>query len=527
MPFDSWFPSLSSQGPGPGDPTTTPRLASKEGSGRTASYLVPKLRGTGAIPPVGPRRGSHGRRGSPSAAATPHRPSRAASRRARTARAHQHREDRRGRLGFHTGTVEPHGVLGSFVALAQGRWNPGLLKFAAVAAGLVLVVAVAYARERWTARRALVVTFLVTGLLVAPGVLVQAGLRDSTEQWFYTNDSTYQIEVAGDLVLDGQTPYGHDYRGTGVDRFYSRNGSPQPNHKALDHFAYFPGMAVTSAAWRLLPAPFDDYRFLVLLATLGLIPAALSFAGPLTVRLAVGAALAANPLVVQAAWFGTADAPSLFFLVLAFGLASRSRFVYAAACLAAAVLLKQFALVAIPFFAAMLITSRGGRQSFGRAAGVFAGVVVAGALPFLLPPRVRSGRTRSATGPVTTGSSATGSQRSSSASMSSTTETRRIPSDSSRCSSGCPSRSGLSGANCARASRGSAPPGSRPRSSCSSSSAAFSRRPTSSGRSPGWRSQLSWLRLRWPTAPRRRTSSLARARSRRRCGRSCARPAPC
>ena len=285
---------------------------------------------------------------------------------------------------FHTGTVEPHGVLGSFVAVAQGRWNPGLLKFAAVAAGLVLVVAVAYARERWTARRALVVTFLVTGLLVAPGVLVQAGLRDSTEQWFYTNDSTYQIEVAGDLVLDGQTPYGHDYRGTGVDRFYSRNGSPQPNHKALDHFAYFPGTAVTSAGWRLLPAPFDDYRFLVLLATLGLIPAALSFAGPLTVRLAVCAALAANPLVVQAAWFGTADAPSLFFLVLAFGLASRSRFVYAAACLAAAVLLKQFALVAIPFFAAMLITSRGGRQSFGRAAGVFAGVVVAGALPFLI-----------------------------------------------------------------------------------------------------------------------------------------------
>ena len=339
-------------------------------------------------------------------------------------------------------------MLGSFVALAQGHWNPGLLKFAAVAAGLVLVVAVAYARERWTARRALVVTFLVTGLLVAPGVLLQAGLRDSTEQWFYTNDSTYQIEVAGDLVLDGQTPYGHDYRGTGVERFYSRDGSPQPGHKALDHFAYFPGTAVTSAGWRLLPAPFDDYRFLVLLATLGLIPAALSFAGPLTVRLAVGAALAANPLVVQAAWFGTADAPSLFFLVLAFGLASRSRFVCAAACLAAAVLLKQFALVAIPFFAAMLITSRGGRQSFGRAAGVLRRSRRRRAhCRFSSRPRVRSGRTRSATGPVTTGSSATGSHRSSSASMSSTTETPPIPSDSSRCSSGCPSRSGSSGAS--------------------------------------------------------------------------------
>jgi uncharacterized membrane protein len=48
------------------------------------------------------------------------------------------------------------------------------------------------------------------------------------------------------------------------------------------------------------------------------------------------------------------------------------------------VLLKQFALVAIPFFAAMLLMSRGGRQSFGRAAGVFAGVAFAGALPFLI-----------------------------------------------------------------------------------------------------------------------------------------------
>jgi hypothetical protein len=285
---------------------------------------------------------------------------------------------------FRTGKVEPHGALGFLATLARGHWRPGLLKFAAVAAGLILVVAVVYARERWTARRALLVTFVVTGLLLVPGVLLQAVLRDSTAPWFYTNDSTYQIEVAGDLVLSGQSPYGHDYRGSGIERFYSRNGTPQPDHVALDHFAYFPGAAITSAGWRLLPAPFDDYRFFVLLATLGLIPAALSFAGPLSVRLAVGVVLAANPLIVQAAWFGTADAPSLFFLVLAFGLASRSRFVWAAACLAAAILLKQFALVAIPFFAAMLLTSRGGRQSFGRAAGVFGGVLAFGTLPFLI-----------------------------------------------------------------------------------------------------------------------------------------------
>jgi hypothetical protein len=73
---------------------------------------------------------------------------------------------------FRTGKVEPHGALGSFVGLARGHWSPGLLKFAAVVAGLVLVVAVAYARERWTAQRAFILTFMVTGLLVVPGVLL-------------------------------------------------------------------------------------------------------------------------------------------------------------------------------------------------------------------------------------------------------------------------------------------------------------------------------------------------------------------
>ena len=173
---------------------------------------------------------------------------------------------------FHPGKVRPDGVLGWFVSAANGHWTAAPLKYSAVAAGLVLVVALVYARERWTARRALFVTLLVTGLLLVPGVLFQAALRESSDPWFYTNDSTYQIEVAGDLVLDGQTPYGHDYRGTGIERFYSRDGTAQLDHMALDHFAYFPGAAITSAGWRLLPSPFDDYRFFVLLATLGLIP---------------------------------------------------------------------------------------------------------------------------------------------------------------------------------------------------------------------------------------------------------------
>lgn len=285
---------------------------------------------------------------------------------------------------FRTGKVEPHGVFGPVVAMAHGRWDPGMLKVAAILAGLLLVLAATQARERWTAWRSAVLTAVVVVLLIVPGVLLQVGLRDSSAPWFYTNDSTYQIEVAGDLVLHGKSPYGHDYRGSGIERFYSRNGTPEPRHKALAHFAYFPGAALSSAGWRLLPAPFDDYRLFVLLATLALLPAALLFAGPLWIRLAAGATLAANPLIVKAAWFGTADAPSLLCLVLAFALASRSRFGWAAASLGAAVLLKQFAIVAIPFFVAMLLISKDGRQSLRRSAAAFTGVVAAGLLPFLI-----------------------------------------------------------------------------------------------------------------------------------------------
>ena len=62
-------------------------------------------------------------------------------------------------------------------------------------------------------------------LITAPATLLQLGLRDSTAPWFFTNDSTYQIEQGGDLLLDLDNPYGHDYRESGLERFYTRDGS--------------------------------------------------------------------------------------------------------------------------------------------------------------------------------------------------------------------------------------------------------------------------------------------------------------
>jgi hypothetical protein len=283
--------------------------------------------------------------------------------------------------------ADAEGVLGPLVRAADGEWELGLIRAAAVLAGLVVALSAAVVlwvrvvprRLVWLACAAVIL------LLVVPATLLQVALRDATHPWYHVNDSTYQIDLAGDLVLDGDNPYGYDYRGTGLERWYPAVDADEDVPRvALDHFAYFPGTALTAAAWRVLPAPFDDYRIFVLLCTLALFAAALLFDAPLSWKLAAGAALAANPLATRAAWFGTADAPSVLLTVLAFALVARSRYLLAAASLGGAVLLKQFALVAVPFLAVAMLSRAVPRPMLYRAGAVFALVVIAGILPFAI-----------------------------------------------------------------------------------------------------------------------------------------------
>jgi hypothetical protein len=290
---------------------------------------------------------------------------------------------------FVTGPAHAHGILGPLVRAAKGEWDVDVPRTAAVFAGLPVLVGavVALRRPRWRGDVSLLVALLVAVLLLAPATLLQAGLREATAPWFHVNDSTYQIEIAGKLVRNGENPYGHDYAGSGLERFYSFDGSVTSGtlekQVALRHFAYFPGSPLLAAAWGLLPSPFDDYRFLVLLATLLCLPAFLLFDAPLTATLAAGAAVAANPLAVRAAWFGTADAPSLLLLVVAFALVSRSRVAAAGAALGGAVLVKQFALVGLPFLAVAAWRRGSGRPALLRAGGLALGVFAIGTLPFL------------------------------------------------------------------------------------------------------------------------------------------------
>jgi uncharacterized membrane protein len=115
-----------------------------------------------------------------------------------------------------------------------------------------------------------------------------------------------------------------------------------------------------------------------------MLAAALAFRGPLAARLVLGALLVCNPIAVRSAWFGQNDAPSLLLLVLAFALASRRRFGWAAASLAGAILLKQFALVALPFLALMAWSMGARGNELKRAALAFGAVIVVSVLPFLI-----------------------------------------------------------------------------------------------------------------------------------------------
>jgi hypothetical protein len=286
-----------------------------------------------------------------------------------------------------SGETDPQGPFRLLVKAADRDFDIALLRAAALVAGLLVALGAAVVLARRTIPTGVIAAICaaVVCLLILPATFLQVGLRDSTERWYHVNDSTYQIEIAGDLILDGDDPYGYDYRDTGLSRWYP---AAQPEARipqvALDHFAYFPGTALTAAGWRVLPEPFDDYRLLVLLCTLALAGAVLLFQAPLPWKLATGAALAANPIAINAAWFGTADAPSLLLTVLAFAFVARTRYLAGAAAIAGAVLLKQFALVAVPFLAVMMLTRAVPRSVLYRAGGLFVAIVALGILPFAI-----------------------------------------------------------------------------------------------------------------------------------------------
>ena len=104
--------------------------------------------------------------------------------------------------------VDPRGVLGPLVRAADEEWDPDVPRTAAMIAALIVALAgaVVWRADRLRRGWAVALCAVVVALLVVPAALLQVGLRDATAPWYHVNDSTYQIDIAGDLVLDGDNP---------------------------------------------------------------------------------------------------------------------------------------------------------------------------------------------------------------------------------------------------------------------------------------------------------------------------------
>ena len=124
---------------------------------------------------------------------------------------------------FEPPSVDPRGILGPLVRVADREWDLGILRSTAVPRRAPRRARrsgqLARSAPGRAGPRSALAALVVRDALV-PASLLQVGLRDATAPWYFTNDSTYQIELAGDLVLDGDNPYGHDYDGSGLERFY-------------------------------------------------------------------------------------------------------------------------------------------------------------------------------------------------------------------------------------------------------------------------------------------------------------------
>ena len=86
---------------------------------------------------------------------------------------------------------------------------------------------------------------------------LQVGLRDATEPWQFTNDSTYQIELAGDLDPRRREPVRprlRRHRPRALLPGGRLRAATADAQVALSHFAYFPGTPLTAAAWRAAAA---------------------------------------------------------------------------------------------------------------------------------------------------------------------------------------------------------------------------------------------------------------------------------
>ena len=219
---------------------------------------------------------------------------------------------------------------------------------------------------------------IMSALVLTTFILPQVVLLLVRDPHAPIQDSLLLTEAAAGRLLSGQNPYGHDYiSDPAVRSFYL----PEiPVNPLLGHFVYTPGMILLAALWRIV-APGLGAGWLWPLGQTALTASAWSLSRFGLGRAAVIAvALCPVLLLDQLNLFN-----DVFFIAAgigAVGAAGAGRRIAAGTMLGASLLLKQEAVVFVPFVA--LLAWRAGRMAGAvRVAAVSAAVLMAGVLPFL------------------------------------------------------------------------------------------------------------------------------------------------
>ena len=239
------------------------------------------------------------------------------------------------------------------------------------AAGLLVLRGWRPGRRCWSA----VTMAAVAPVFCCTPVLLQMGLRQSSGAVAVHEQLDVPIELAGDVAAPRRVAVRRaTTRNTGMERFYTLDGHrvrrAPTARRVTPPLPCSPSSATVATAWdTACRAPWlrpPAVRCLV--CTLLLVPAALLFTGPFGCRLALGAALACNPVALRLRLVRQrrrAVRAGDRHLVRP---GERGRYRSAGAALAVAVLFKQFALAAVPALL-VLIAVRASRRHTLAAAG--------------------------------------------------------------------------------------------------------------------------------------------------------------
>lgn len=239
--------------------------------------------------------------------------------------------------------------------------------------------------------RLAIVYFLIFVFVVLPLLqnLIIRFTPDADPRQSAIHDGAYQVELAIQMVLDGQNPYAERFTDPVIADYMQSFGLD--NNPAVDHYVYLPGVTYLSipfyALSQRLMGVYDQRIVYVSLFILGLLLIPWMVRSP-EYRLALPIGIALNPLINDTVVGGMNDFMLLPFLVGVTLLFLRRRWLRSALFLGLACTLKQNIWPMVPFFLLAQWTQVKAARRWRMV--ILSGVIIGAVMALVIGPSVLS-----------------------------------------------------------------------------------------------------------------------------------------